>query len=71
MLIIEYMSNDKFYTVQEVSTLLQVHWQSVLNYIKKGDLEALKLGKGYRISQESLDKFVALRSTNTKNEEDS
>jgi excisionase family DNA binding protein len=70
MLIIEYMSNDKFYTVQEVSTLLQVHWQSVLNYIKKGDLEALKLGKGYRISQESLDKFIALHSTNTKTEED-
>jgi excisionase family DNA binding protein len=71
MLIIETMSNDKFYTVQEVSTLLQVHWQSVLNYIKKGDLEALKLGKGYRISQESLDKFVAHHTTTPKTEADS
>ena len=62
-LIIILMVNDKFYTVQEVADLLQVHWQSVLNYIKRGDLQALKLGKGYRISQEALDKFINNRST--------
>jgi excisionase family DNA binding protein len=56
------MVNNKFYTVQEVATLLQVHWQSVLNYIKRGELGALKLDKGYRISQESLDRFIALRT---------
>jgi excisionase family DNA binding protein len=57
------MSDDKYYTVQEVATLLQVHWQSVLNYIKAGQLKALKLGKGYRISQEALDSFIADRTT--------
>ena len=57
------MVNDKFYTVQEVADLLQVHWQSVLNYIKNGKLKALKLGKGYRISKESLDEFIANHTT--------
>lgn len=57
------MVNEKFYTVQEVADLLQVHWQSVLNYIKNGKLKALKLGKGYRISQGSLDEFIANHTT--------
>jgi excisionase family DNA binding protein len=57
------MSGKTFYTVEQVAEILQVHWQSVLNYIKRGELKALKLGKGYRISKTSLDKFVANRST--------
>ena len=57
------MVNEKFYTVQEVADLLQIHWQSVLNYIKNGKLKALKLGKGYRISQEALDEFIANHTT--------
>lgn len=57
------MVNEKFYTVQEVADMLHVHWQSVLNYIKNGKLKALKLGKGYRISQASLDEFITSHST--------
>lgn len=57
------MANDTYYTVQEVADLLKLHWQSVLSYIKKGELEALKLGKGYRISQTALDSFIVRRST--------
>lgn len=61
----------KFYTVQEVADTLQVHWQSVLNYIKSGKLEAVKLGKGYRISEENLKKFIADQSTRKKKDEKS
>lgn len=61
----------KFYTVQEVADTLQVHWQSVLNYIKGGKLEAIKLGKGYRISEENLKKFIANHSTRKKDEKSS
>ena len=57
------MSEYKFYTVAEVADILQVHWQSVLNYIKSGKLNAVKLGKGYRISATALSKFI---SDNTK-----
>jgi excisionase family DNA binding protein len=60
------MIDKKFYTVQEVADLLKLHWQSVLTYIKNGELEALKLGKGYRISQKALDTFIAKRTTKTK-----
>jgi excisionase family DNA binding protein len=60
------MIDNKFYTVQEVADLLKLHWQSVLTYIKNGELEALKLGKGYRISQKALDTFIAKRTTKTK-----
>ena len=60
------MTDKKYYTVQEVADLLKLHWQSVLTYIKNGDLEAVKLGKGYRISQQALDTFIAKRTTKTK-----
>ena len=52
------MKSNSFYTVGQVAELLQVHWQTVLNYIKGGKLEAVKLGRGYRISKEALDKFI-------------
>jgi excisionase family DNA binding protein len=60
------MIDKKYYTVQEVADLLKLHWQSVLTYIKKGELEAVKLGKGYRISQQALDAFIAKRTTKMK-----
>ena len=52
------MENNEFYTVEQVAGLLQLHWQTVLNYIKSGKLKALKLGKGYRISKEVLNAFI-------------
>lgn len=57
------MTEYKFYTVHEVAKILQIHWQSVLNYIKNGKLNAIKLGKGYRISATALEKFISDNST--------
>ena len=57
------MENNNFLTVEQVAQALQVHWQTVLNYIKSGKLRALKLGKGYRISKEELEKFVRQNQT--------
>ena len=62
------MTDKKYYTVQDVADLLKLHWQSVLTYIKNGELEAVKLGKGYRISQKALDSFIALRTTKKSKE---
>lgn len=53
-------NNNEFYTVEQVAELLQVHWQTILNYIKSGKLKAVRLGKGYRISKESLDSFIKM-----------
>lgn len=56
------MNNNEFLTVEQVAELLQVHWQTVLNYIKSGKLKALRLGKGYRISKEEFNKFISNNS---------
>lgn len=57
------MKSNSFYTVEQVAELLQVHWQTVLNYIKGGKLEAVKLGRGYRISKEAFDRFTRQNSS--------
>lgn len=54
---------NEFYTVEQVAELLQIHWQTVLNYIKSGKLTAVKLGKGYRINKNELDNFIRRQST--------
>ena len=56
----------EFYTVDELSELLQVHWQTILNYIRSGELKAVKLGKGYRISKKEFDIFITNRTTGKK-----
>jgi len=57
---------EEYLTVQEVAALLKMHWQTILNYIKSGELEAIQLNKGYRISHEALTRFTATRATKAK-----
>lgn len=57
------MENNNFLTVEQVAKALQIHWQTVLNYIKSGKLKAVRLGKGYRIPQESLKQFIKKNQT--------
>lgn len=49
---------DTFLTVEQVAQKLQIHWQTVLRFIKAGKLRAVKLGRGYRIDPDDLAKFV-------------
>lgn len=49
---------ETFYTPEEVSKQLKVHLQTILNYIKDGRLKAVKLDKGYRISESDFNKFI-------------
>lgn len=56
-------NNNEFYTVEQVSELLQVHWQTILNYIKAGKLRAVRLGKGYRIDKKDLEVFLKKNKT--------
>jgi excisionase family DNA binding protein len=58
--------SKEYYTVEELSELLHVHWQTILNYIRSGELEAVKLGKGYRISKIAFDEFIKKRTTGSK-----
>lgn len=58
------MKDTKLYTVKEISEILRIHWQTVLTYIKTGKLKALKMGKGYRVTQEDLNEFINSNKTN-------
>lgn len=49
---------DTYFTVEQVASKLQIHWQTVLTYIKSGKLRAVKLGRGYRIDPNDLEKFI-------------
>ena len=57
-------NTNEYLTVNQVAELLQLHWQTILNYIKSGKLPAIKLGKGYRVSRIELDIFIELNKTN-------
>ncbi len=53
----------EYLTVEEVATKLQVHWQTILSYIKSGKLRAIKLGRGYRIDSDDLFQFIEAMKT--------
>ncbi len=55
--------NIEFLTVEEVSIILKVHWQTTLNYIKAKKIKALKIGNGYRIAKADLLDFIKKQST--------
>lgn len=56
---IEPTPDQRFFTTDEVASLLQVDPESVRRYVRRGDLRAVKLGgKFIRIDKVDLDKFI-------------
>ena len=49
---------SKFYTIEEIAEMLKVHRTYVASLIAKKKLAALKIGRFYRIKQESLEKLI-------------
>lgn len=49
---------DNFYTPTEISKILKVHYQKILELIALGKLEAYKIDGSYRISSYSLNKYL-------------
>lgn len=50
--------NDQLLTVDEVAFILNVSTQTVRKLIKKHQLVAIRMGRNYRISWESLNEFI-------------
>lgn len=48
----------KLYTVDEVTQILKVTQRTVYNYIKNGQLKAIKVGKYWRIRHSDLEDFL-------------
>lgn len=49
---------SKFYTIDQVAEILDIHHKTIRKFIKEGKLKANKFGKQWRISQEDLDAFT-------------
>lgn len=51
-------STPDFFLVDELATKLRVNRMTIYRYLKAGKLEAHKIGKEYRISRETFEKFL-------------
>jgi len=55
------MKDELFYTPEEVSKKLKVSYMTIYRWIVSNKLSAYKLGRQYRISENSLNNFLNLR----------
>lgn len=53
------MPDIKVYTLDEVAEIMKVTKRTLYNYIKAGTLHAVKVGKYWRVSEESLQDFIS------------
>lgn len=52
------MTEDKYFSITEVSNTLKVAYITVYRWIQSGRLSSSKAGRQYRISKKQLDKFL-------------
>lgn len=57
------MADIKVFTLDEVADILKVTKRTLYNYVKDGKLPAVKMGKYWRVSQESLQAFISTGTT--------
>lgn len=50
-------------TPEQVAELLQLHVLTVYSYIRQGKLDAVRLGRAYRIIPQDLELFLQLNRT--------
>lgn len=57
------MPHEQYQTVKEVADRLKVSEATVRNWIKTGALRAIDIGKGWRIADEDLNRFMVSHQT--------
>jgi excisionase family DNA binding protein len=57
------LTEARFATVREVAALLRVSRMTVYRLIRQGDLPAVRVGRGYRIREEDVDRYLEERFT--------
>ncbi|MDP9355927.1 MAG: helix-turn-helix domain-containing protein [Chloroflexota bacterium] len=59
------MTEERWYTVEEIVDLLKVHEQTVRRWLRDGQLRGVLLGRkaGYRVRAADLDAFLEERET--------
>jgi excisionase family DNA binding protein len=58
--------NSTLLTVSEVAGILRLSVLTIYKYIQEGQLEASEFGGHYRISEESLEKFISTHKVEGK-----
>lgn len=61
---------DRYQTVQELSDRLEVAEATVRQWIKSGELRAIDIGKGWRIADADLERFLKARETAQRKQDD-
>lgn len=49
--------SEKYYSVEQISEMLQMHPKTIQRYIREGKLKAAKVGKGWRVTGHDLSVF--------------
>lgn len=55
-----------YYTIEQISKLLNMHPKTIQRYIREGKLSAVKVGKAWRISGHDLSIFIERNKTNAE-----
>jgi len=50
--------NKNLLTPEQVAGILQVHVLTIYSYIQRGKLDAIRLGRSYRIIPKDLNRFI-------------
>jgi excisionase family DNA binding protein len=64
------MPHDRYQTVQELADRLEVVEATVRQWIKSGQLRVIDIGRGWRIADADLARFLKARATAPRKEED-
>ena len=54
----EGMENVVFYKVADIAKLFDVNHVTIRNLIKRGELRALRVGRGVRVSKAALEEYL-------------
>ena len=53
------MVDDPILTTEQVAKLLQVHYETARKYIKRGLVPGRKIGRGWRVVESDLRRFIS------------
>ena len=59
-------TTGRLFTVAEVASVMRVSNMTVYRMIRSGELPALRVGKGYRIFESDLERFLEGRSVHVE-----
>jgi excisionase family DNA binding protein len=62
--------HDRYQTVRELSERLEVAEATVRQWIKSGELRAIDIGRGWRIADADLERFLKARETAPRKQDD-